>query len=625
MGPEHQTVDSKPIKQTTKRPGRRIRPPRREFTPWIVLAIALLLTAGATFLDYTATRAKDALRFEYSVVVTRSDIQDRLDAYTTILRSTAGLIAVHPEINPDQFSAYISDLRVQKMYPGIRGIGFSKRILPKDLQSVIRSMRAASGAPFRIFPDSSTTETHAVLYVEPRDERNQELIGYNMYTDPDRKAAMDRAAANGDAAATSKVGLRLEPQADSTDNDGFLIFYPVYSTGRPPSTAAQRKASLIGFVFAPFRAEDVFADIFRDTSEPILDIRIYDGPQISEAALLQDSRSLRPHVPASYHPGYRAVQRLENAGRTWTVEYATRPEFEVSSGENLIPFILLGGVSISLILFIITRSLAASRARAEAAALDLLDSQAHLVQNREEIESLNRRLQRAMTETHHRVKNNLQIITAMLDMRLMGAPENIPATELSRLGMHIKSLAAVHELLTQETKEDGEATFVSARAMLEKLLGLLRLSSERHIIRIDLSDARLTGKQGTSLALIVNELVSNGMKHGNREVSVTFRTEMGVQKDAGLRMTGVLEVCDDGPGFPPGFDPGTASNTGLELVESLSRWDLGGEPSYGTSDSGGARAIVRFPLHHADTPKKQPDDEIRTELVKRVDNGQTAR
>ena len=55
-----------------------------------------------------------------------------------------------------------------------------------------------------------------------------------------------------------------------------------------------------------------------------------------------------------------------------------------------------------------------------------------------------------------------------------------------------------------------------------------------------------------------------------------------------------LKVRDDGPGFPPDFDPLISANTGLELIESLGNWDLGGEVHYGNHEGGGAVVTVLF-------------------------------
>jgi len=100
-------------------------------------------------------------------------------------------------------------------------------------------------------------------------------------------------------------------------------------------------------------------------------------------------------------------------------------------------------------------------------------------------------------------------------------------------------------------------------------------------------DAEIPSKQCVSLALVINELVSNALKHGKTAADVNLSVD---GQDV------VLEVCDDGPGFPDGFDSVTAANTGLELVDSLVRTDLGAEVCYENRAEGGARVKVLFPL-----------------------------
>jgi two-component sensor histidine kinase len=207
--------------------------------------------------------------------------------------------------------------------------------------------------------------------------------------------------------------------------------------------------------------------------------------------------------------------------------------------------------------------------------------------NQAHIEALNERLQRAMTETHHRVKNNLQIIAAMVDMRAMDNSETVPTEEFRQLGSHIRVLATVHDLLTAEAKEDGQAHTVSARNILSRLLPLIQQTAGRCSLKFDLDDARLTVRQGTSLALIVNELVSNGVKYGRDSVQLRF---------AVCDKCASLQVTDNGRGFPVGFDPVKAANTGLELIQHLSRWDLGGAIEFSNAPEGGGQVTVEFPL-----------------------------
>jgi len=220
-----------------------------------------------------------------------------------------------------------------------------------------------------------------------------------------------------------------------------------------------------------------------------------------------------------------------------------------------------------------------------------------LKEKQADIEALNQRLQRAMTETHHRVKNNLQIIAAMVDMRLMEGSATIEPAEIRRLGTHVQTLASVHDILTQEAKYDGQAEFLSAREVLMRLLDMLQNTSANRHIHATVEDARLTARQGTSLALVLNELISNAQKYGKGDILVSFTRDDGYA---------TLTVSDDGPGFPEGFDAAKAANTGMELISSLSQWDLGGEARYENRKEGGARVVIHMPLPDTESLEIEP-------------------
>ncbi|MCW3098166.1 MAG: cheBR [Chthonomonadaceae bacterium] len=208
-----------------------------------------------------------------------------------------------------------------------------------------------------------------------------------------------------------------------------------------------------------------------------------------------------------------------------------------------------------------------------------------LRERQEEIESLNARLRRAMTETHHRVKNNLQLMSAFIGMQTDSGAETVPMSELVRLGQNIQALGVVHDILTQEAKADGDANFISVKAVLGRFLPLLQATLGEHHLQIEVDEVRLPANQVTSLTLIVNELVSNAIKHGRGEVNLRMRATDNLA---------TLEVSDDGPGFADSFDPKVAANTGLELIENIVRHDLKGTISYRNRDQGGGHVLVTF-------------------------------
>ncbi|MDX1933355.1 MAG: PAS domain-containing protein [Capsulimonadales bacterium] len=211
-----------------------------------------------------------------------------------------------------------------------------------------------------------------------------------------------------------------------------------------------------------------------------------------------------------------------------------------------------------------------------------------------EIEKLNVRLQRAMAESHHRIKNNLQTLAALAEMQSFHQDNTVPREAFERLCQHIRTLASLHDLLTLEIREFREVETVSVRNALNRLTDLLSSVTGNRTVLVDSEEARLPLKQAGSFSLLVNELVSNAVKHGAGDIRIRLRTT--ADRINGQRPTALLEVTDEGAGFPPGFDPRVAANTGLELVESIGCWDLQGAVAYENAPGGGAMVRVSFPL-----------------------------
>src|SRR5690606_5845949 len=104
---------------------------------------------------------------------------------------------------------------------------------------------------------------------------------------------------------------------------GFLIYVPVYDGGTIPDTVEQRRASLQGFVYAPFRAGDLLRGIFPQDNR-LVDFRIYDGNDPIDHDLLHDDVT-----PRKTDPHYRQILPLSGvAGRPWTIECLSTPTFE---------------------------------------------------------------------------------------------------------------------------------------------------------------------------------------------------------------------------------------------------------------------------------------------------------
>ncbi len=191
-------------------------------------------------------------------------------------------------------------------------------------------------------------------------------------------------------------------------------------------------------------------------------------------------------------------------------------------------------------------------------------------------------------EMHHRVKNNLQTIASLLRLQMhyskFASVEQVLQESINR----ILSIAAVHEVLSQE-----QFDVVSIRTVTENILQATcqsLLSPGKTVETAVLgADIALPPSKATSVALILNELIQNAVEHGFKEIE-TGSIEVSIEEvDREIKLT----VTNDGTPLPEGFDLHKNRNLGLQIVENLVRDDLHGRFSLSNSDR--IRATVVFP------------------------------
>lgn len=195
-----------------------------------------------------------------------------------------------------------------------------------------------------------------------------------------------------------------------------------------------------------------------------------------------------------------------------------------------------------------------------------------------------------LQEMHHRVRNNLQTISALLSMQLRRLDPSSPGAKALRdSAARIQSIAAIHNLLS---REDVGITTVNAvvRQVVESAQTTL-VNTEAPVRFVIMGDeVRVGSRDATVLALVINELISNALTHG-------LAVEGGrVEVEATLSQGMVtVEVRDDGPRHPPPR-PAHSSGLGLQIIETLVHEDLNGEFRLERDEAAGwTRARVRFP------------------------------
>ena len=193
-------------------------------------------------------------------------------------------------------------------------------------------------------------------------------------------------------------------------------------------------------------------------------------------------------------------------------------------------------------------------------------------------------------EIHHRVKNNLQTVAALLRMQARRMTDPAAQAALQESVRRVASIAVVHETLALALDEtvdfDGIADSVLAMCAEVATTGapvqVLR-SGSFGVLRADVA---------TPLSMVLTELVQNAVEHAYPE-GQEGRIEVGVRRgEDDLE----VEVVDDGAGLPEGFDLEASTRLGLQIVRTLVAGELRGELALEQREPRGTRAVLRVPL-----------------------------
>ena len=336
-------------------------PALRRHSVLAALAATGVVCSIAAFLYVRrAVELQEDARFRQVITGSSDAVRDRLHAYTGMLRATRGFFeALGREPEPSEFHAFVEGLEIGRFYRGVQGLGWARVLRPGELAAHTEEVRRATGQPgYRVWPEGRRDLYSSIVMLEPLDWRNQRAIGFDMYSEPIRRAAMARARDTGDVAVSGKVELVQE--AGSERQAGFLMYLPVYRT--LPETDAQRGTLLRGWVYAPFRAADLFRNTLGAAAGRTVGLAVYDAPSIAPEAVLYDDGV------ADLRAKRIAEHRIEIAGRIWTVRYVASAAFASLTDRIAPTVVLLGGLALTLLMVWITRAEVMGRARAERSA-----------------------------------------------------------------------------------------------------------------------------------------------------------------------------------------------------------------------------------------------------------------
>ena len=324
-----------------------------DWKAFLFLLVGLVLTTVAAFYSYQTSKAQAEKDFASECNDIKTKISTRLHAQALLLRGSASFFTASDSVNRKEWKAYIDGVRIERNLDGVQGVGFASIIPKNQLKTHVEQVQNEGFPDYTVKPAGDREVYTSVIYLEPFSGRNLRAFGYDMFTEPIRRKAMEFSRDSDVAMITGKVTLVQETIDDV--QSGILMFVPVFSKGMPVQTAEQRSAAIRGWVYSPFRMDDLMQVVFLEYSSLIeekeLNIQIYDNDFLTEKALLYNSGRIDSIASAN---NLNLLMPFEFNGKRWSLEFSQQIKFSIF---RMTLLVLIGGIIICPLIFLLIKLL----------------------------------------------------------------------------------------------------------------------------------------------------------------------------------------------------------------------------------------------------------------------------
>ena len=296
-------------------------------------------------------------RFASQVALTKSKIEGRMLDYEQVLRSGVAFHDSSNEVSRGEWQQFLASCETQTWFPGIQGIGVSVPVAKQDIVTFEKLIQQEGFPDFQISPPGDRNDYTAVKFIEPFNWRNRKAFGYDMYSDPIRREAMERAATTGLPSLSGKITLIQETEDDF--QFGVICYLPLYEKEASLQTADERKEALLGWVYAAFRCNDLMAGILGEYAKDV-NLEIYDTETATAEHILFDSQPVKSLAKSS-EKLLSTVVPINLSGRTWTMRLEAQPTLFIQTESLISPIVGAIGILTSILLYVLLLSFTRQR------------------------------------------------------------------------------------------------------------------------------------------------------------------------------------------------------------------------------------------------------------------------
>jgi PAS domain S-box-containing protein len=291
-------------------------------------------------------------------------VQMHLNNIEVTLRGGASLFAAVDQPTPEQWRGYVDGLRVPSRFPYVLGLGYAVYVDGPGLTRLQEAWREDGRGLLEVRPRGHREHYGPILYMEPGSPENMTALGFDMYSEPIRRSAMQAAMQSGQSRLSGSVVLVRDL---ARPESSLVLYMPVYGGLEPGDSAQSRRASMRGWVYAPFRI-GAMLQVALPPAQTRTMLRVVDTTDGGHVLLHQD-----PGIEAAQHAFTHSLS-MWFYGRRWRFDFFSGPAASAAPQLAALDKLLLAGLAAALLLFAMTWMLASTEARARRIATDMTRS-----------------------------------------------------------------------------------------------------------------------------------------------------------------------------------------------------------------------------------------------------------
>ncbi|KAF0197542.1 MAG: hypothetical protein FD166_1845 [Bacteroidetes bacterium] len=343
-----------------------VSPPYSTLIAWVILVFTFAVTAMTAY-NVRVQAKKDAEReFLLECMDVHTRISSRLHSHALMLRSGSALFGASDSVTRLDWKLFYDGLAVNRNLPGIQGLGYSVIIPKKQLAKHILGIRYEGFPDYQVRPEGDRDIYTSIVFLEPFKGRNLRAFGYDMYSEKVRRRAMELSRDSNVVMLSGRV--QLVQETNMNVQAGTLMYVPVYKRGMPTNTVKERRAAIVGWVYSPYRMDDLLKGILGNRYQEIskkIRLRVYDDNPANQETLLFDSQTVAENQDSG--PSITNQMRLIFNGKTWYMNFTNSSDPRLKFLNNQVVIVLITGFTFGILLFLLSLSLLNTRYRVKLA------------------------------------------------------------------------------------------------------------------------------------------------------------------------------------------------------------------------------------------------------------------